>query len=202
MPFIWFEAEQRYRNERGHWVSQRAINQAVDEVIASSANLMRAMTEQLQTNAITLADWQAGMMGQMKLLHLGAAMIGRGGRAQMDQSDWGWTGQRLRQQYGYLRAMATEMAIGGTPMDGRLVARAAMYAEAARGTQRGMMGRVAMQNGRDEERNALGASDRSCGECVGCTSQGWVPIGTLTAIGSRTCLSRCKCSMQYRSTAA
>ncbi len=198
MPFTFDETTQRYRNERGHFVSQRSINSAVDSVISSSSNTMRAMTEQLQAGTISLADWQAGMMGQVKLMHLGAAMVGRGGRAQMTQSDWGWTGQRLRSEYGYLREFAHDIAIGSTPMDGRLAARATMYAEAARGTQYGMMGRVARLNGREEERNYLGVAERNCNECIDCTAQGWVDIGTLPPIGGRKCLARCHCTMSYR----
>lgn len=202
MPFIYDSGMQRYRNERGHWVSQQAINQAVDAVIASSADTMRTLTAHMQSGAISLADWQAGMMSQMKLLHLGAAMVGRGGRAQMTQSDWGWTGSQIRQQYVFMRNFATEVATGLTPMDGRLVNRAVMYAEAARGTQRGMMGRVALNNGREEERNHLGGAERHCSECPSLSAMGWVPIGTLPPIGSRACLSRCKCSMQYRTVSA
>lgn len=198
MPFTFDESLQRYRSELGHFVSQREINAAVDQVINAGADRMRALTANLQDGSISLADWQAGMISQVKLLHLGAAMVGRGGRAQMTQSDWGWTGSRLRQQYGYLREFAHDIATGITPMDGRLVARAAMYAEASRGTQRQMMGRVAMMNGREEEKNVLGGADRHCGVCLECTHQGWVPIGTLPGIGSRTCLSHCHCSMQYR----
>ena len=198
MPFLWDDNLQRYRNERGHWVSQREINAAVDQVISATADRMRFLTGQLQANEITLADWQAGMISQVKLLHLGAAMIGRGGRAQMSQSDWGWTGQKIRQQYTFLREFAHDIATGETPMDGRLQARAAMYAAAARGTQRQMTGRVAMMNGKEQERNQLGGSDRHCGTCVSCSAQGWVSIGTLTPIGSRSCMSNCKCSMQYR----
>ncbi len=200
--FIWDETRQQYRNELGHFVGQRQINQAVDTVIASGADTMRALTTQLQAGTISLADWQAGMMSQMKLLHLGAAMVARGGRAQMDQSDWGWTGQRLRTQYAYLREFAHDVVLGSTPMDGRLTARAAMYAEAARSTQQSMMRRVAILNGREEERNYLGPAEQNCNECIDCTAQGWVDIGTLPSIGSRRCLSRCHCSMSYRGGAA
>jgi hypothetical protein len=192
----------QYRNTLGHFVGQRKINQAVDAVIASGADTMRALTTQLQAGAISLADWQAGMMSQMKLLHLGAALVGRGGRGQMSQADWGWTGQRLRTQYAYLREFAHDIALGSTPMDGRLIARAAMYAEAARGTHQSMMRRVAMLNGREEERNYLGVAEQNCVECIDCTAQGWVDIGTLPPIGGRKCLARCHCTMSYRGGAA
>jgi hypothetical protein len=116
----------------------------------------------------------------------------------MSQSDWGWTGQQLRQQYGFLRNFAQDIAAGKQPMDGRVVARAAMYAEAARGTMRGMQRRQAQLVGKQQERNILGVSDRHCGECVDCSGRGWVPIGTLPTPGSRTCLSNCHCRLDYR----
>jgi len=192
MPFVW------YRDSLGHFVGQQAINQAVDQVIASTADTLRSLTGELQAGKITLADWQVSMAAQLKLLHLGAAMIGAGGRDQMTQSDWGWTGSQLKQQYAYLRSFANEIATGATPMDGRLVTRAALYAEAARGTQREMMRRVAIDNGREEERNQMGGSEHHCSECPSLSAMGWVPIGTLPPIGSRQCMGRCKCSLQYR----
>jgi hypothetical protein len=51
---------------------------------------------------------------------------------------------------------------------------------------------------REEERNVLGAADRHCAQCVECSDRGWVVIGTLPQPGSRTCMSNCKCRMEYR----
>ena len=141
------------------------------------------------------------MADEMKMLHTGAAAVGRGGWTQMSQADWGWTGQRLRAQYGYLRNFANDIATGHQPMDGRLTARAQMYAEAARATQREMIRRTAISIGRQDERNHLGAADH-CGGCVEATARGWVPIGTLPAVGSRTCRSRCHCWIETRVEAA
>jgi hypothetical protein len=137
------------------------------------------------------------MAQEMKLLHVGAAGVGRGGWAQMSQSDWGWTGQRLRQQYGFLRNFAHDIATGKQPMDGRLLARAGMYAEAARATQREMQRRTGMLVGRSQERNVLGAAEH-CGGCLDATARGWVPIGSLPPVGSRQCRSRCHCVIETR----
>src|SRR3954468_24498192 len=126
MPFTFDENLQRYRSELGHFVSQREINAAVDSVINAGADRMRALTASLQDGSISLADWQLGMISPVKLLHHGAAIVDRGRPVQITPSDWEWNGSRLRQQYGYLREFAQDVATGITPMDGRLVARAAM----------------------------------------------------------------------------
>ena len=159
---------------------------------------MRALTEQLQAGSLSLAQWQQRMADELKMLHTGAAALGRGGWSQMSQSDWGWTGQRIRTQYGYLRNFANDLATGHQAFDGRMVARAAMYAEAARPTHRAMQRRMAMTLGREQERNQLGAADRHCGQCLECSARGWVAIGTLPAPGSRSCMSNCHCSLVYR----
>lgn len=198
MPYVWSEAEQSYRYPSGRRVSDTMLNRALERVIRSGAENMRTVSEQLQAGTISLSDWQQRMAAEMKPLHTGAAAFGRGGWGQMSQSDWGWTGSEIRRHYGYLRRFAEDIATGRQALDGRLVARATMYAEAARGTQRGMQRRMAQKIGRTEELNQLGAADQHCAECVACSARGWVPIGTLPPPGSRTCLSRCHCSLEFR----
>lgn len=199
MTFAYSEATQRYRDgATGRFVAQRTVNSAVDEVIGGAAQRLIGITQQLQSGTITLAEWQGRMVAELKPLHVGAAAIGRGGWAQMQPSDWGWTGSVLRKQYAYLRNFAHDIATGHQPLDGRLLSRAALYAQAARGTQREMQRRTATVIGREQERNMLGAADRHCATCLECTARGWVGIGTLPAVGSRTCLSNCRCSLQFR----
>lgn len=199
MPFVWSESASRYRDATtGRFVPTQQINNAVETVIRSAADRMVGFSQQLQEGTLSLSQWQAAMINELKPLHVGAAAIGRGGWAQMSQSDYGWTGQKLRAQYAFLNNFAHDIAVGTQPMDGRLLNRTAMYAAAARGTQREMARRTGQMIGRQEERNVLGASDRHCSQCVSCSSQGWVPIGTLPAIGSRICVSMCKCTIQTR----
>lgn len=202
MAYQWSEARQHYLYDSGKVVPQAVVNRALERVLINGANQMRALTEQLQAGTITLSTWQTSMAAEMKLLHTGAAALGRGGWQQMSQSDWGWTGAQLRRHYGFLRAFAQDIATGKQAYDGRMIARAAMYAEAARSTQREMQRRMGQKLGRTEERNQLGAADRHCSSCLGCTARGWVPIGSLPAVGSRSCLSHCHCSIQTRVTPA
>lgn len=200
MPYTYSQSTLRYLDSRGRYVSARAINQATDYVIRDTSNRMIAFSAQLQDGSLGLDGWQNAMAAEMKRLHVGAAAMGRGGWAQMSQADWGWTGHKLRDQYAYLRNFANDIANGHQPLDGRLLTRTRLYAEAARGTQREMQRRMGQVIGHSQERNVLGAADRHCGSCLACTSQGWVPIGSLPAVGSRSCYSNCHCTIQTRHT--
>lgn len=203
MAFSWSESQQQYRDgTTGRFVPSQQITAAVDTVIQKAADDMAALTVRLQEGTMTLAEWQAAMMDELKPLLVGAAAMGRGGWAQMTQADFGWTGYVLRQQYVFLRNFAHDIATGKQPMDGRIVARARMYAGAVRFTFSEMKRRTATLIGLEQERNMLGAADRHCAACVSCSAQGWVPIGSLPSIGARTCMSNCRCSMQYRTVPA
>ena len=158
---------------------------------------MRNLTQSLVDGRINVADWQAQMMQAIKSTHLVGLAAGNGGWNSLNQSDYGWAGQRIRQQYAYLRDFAGQLVSGKQPLNGTAVARAALYAEAARQTHRAVQRRAAQQRGMEQERNQLGAADH-CGGCLNATSQGWVEIGTLTPCGSRQCMSRCHCVLIYR----
>lgn len=199
MSFGWSEGAVRFRDlTTGRFVPTSQVNNAVEAVIRAAGERMVGFSQALQEGRMSVSQWQAAMVAELKPLHVGAAAMGRGGWAQMGQSEYGWTGSALKKQYAFLRNFAHDIATGKQPMDGRLLQRTRMYASAAAGTQREMARRTGAAIGRTEERNVLGATDRHCSQCVGCTAQGWVPIGSLPAIGSRTCVSQCRCVIQTR----
>jgi hypothetical protein len=177
------------------------VRGAVDVVIQSTSARLQQITGGLQTGVVTIEDWRTLMAQEVKNLHLATATAANGGWAQMSQADFGWVGQRLRIQYQYLDGFAQDIASGKQPMDGTLAVRASLYAEASRGTHREMERRMARLRGEQQEKNQLGAADH-CPGCLEQTARGWQPIGTLVPVGSRNCLSRCHCSMTYRTAAA
>jgi hypothetical protein len=159
---------------------------------------MRALTQSLIDGQIGLDTWQAQMMASVKSVHIVGATLANGGWAQMEQSDWGWTGSaRIRPQYAYLRDFAAQLANGKQPLNGTALARAELYAHAGRATHRAAQERLAKERGMAMERNLLGSADH-CSGCLGETARGWVPIGSLIPCGSRQCLSRCHCSIIWR----
>jgi hypothetical protein len=195
--FLWDAAAGRYRTPDGRFVREEAVRRALDTVLAAQAATMRDLTTALIEGRLPLGAWQAQMMQEIKSSHLVGLATAGGGWNNLDQADFGWVGQRIRSQYGYLRGFAADLASGRQPLNGTALTRATMYAESARQTHRAAQQRLAKQRGLEQERNQLGAADH-CAGCLEQTAKGWVEIGTLVPCGSRNCLSRCHCSLQYR----
>lgn len=201
MPFTFDPTTGRYRNDAGWFVPEARIRRALDTVIDVQTALMQSLTQQLIDGRLSLASWQVAMMAEVKTVHLLGASVAMGGWHSLDQSDFGWIGQRVRSQYAYLRGFAADLASGRQKLDGQALARTTLYAEAGRQTHRAAEQRAAQQRGLLEEMNRLGGADH-CPGCLSQTSRGWVPIGSLVPCGSRECLTRCHCSLQFRARAA
>ncbi|MGH9426030.1 MAG: hypothetical protein ACRD2L_06985 [Terriglobia bacterium] len=195
----WSEASGRYFSlSTGRFVPFSEVRDALDVVTESSGTRMNALTQSLVNEQISLAEWQAGMMEEIKIAHTAAAASARGGWAQMSQSDWGAAGRLIRAQYDYLRNFASEIASGKQLLNGTALFRANLYAQAPRGTFEEMRRRYErLMNGMEEERRVLGEADH-CNGCIDQAALGWQPIGTLEPIGSQECVTNCHCKFIFR----
>lgn len=205
--YRWNETAGRYIGPNGRFVSNASVRLEVDVAAQAASRNMQTISERLQAGDITVKEWQAGMMGEIKSLHTAEAAAARGGWDQMSQSDWGWTGREIRRQYDYLDRFAKEIESGKQPLNGRLLVRAGMYGQAGRGTFEEMQRRYQRQRGATQERRVLGIAEHctAAGGAPGCfdlASKGWQPIGTLPRIGAATCRTHCKCHFEYRRSAA
>jgi hypothetical protein len=197
MPFTFDPVLGRYRDSAGRLITERAVRGALDQVIVTQIASVRQLSQGLLDGRLSLAQWQLQMMQEAKAAHLVGLSVGHGGWNQLNQSDFGWAGQRIRSEYRFLDRFARDIVAGRQALDGTLLSRASMYAEAGRATHRAAQARQAKQRGMEQERNVLGAADH-CGGCLSASASGWVAIGTLTPCGSRTCRSRCHCSLSFR----
>lgn len=195
--FSWDQPSGRYRDVHGRYVSQKAVRDAVDAVLDAGTARMQAVSRRLLDGSLDLASWQQQMAAEIKAQQLAAAMIAHGGKTAMTQADYGWTGQRIREQYGYLRAFSAQIVSGEQSLSEQVAARAALYGQAARATYEGMRARDAVGRGENEERNVLGPADH-CPDCVSASAKGWAPLGTLIPIGSRRCKVNCRCRIERR----
>jgi hypothetical protein len=190
----------RYRDRAtGRFVKELQVRADLDQYIANKATRFDDLANQLRNREISLADWQLQMRNEMRLMHNNAAMVAKGGKAQMTQADWGRTGRELRSQYEYLDKWAKDIASGKAPIDGRLASRAKLYGDAARDTYEQQRRVMAADGGNDEEMRILHAKE-SCTGPTGCTTFAgyWAPIGTLPKIGSLDCGPHCMCTMEFR----
>jgi hypothetical protein len=198
--YVWDAVKGQYINpETGRVISSNTIIKEVNKVIRVSNKNMMDLSQQLADGSLSLGKWQLAMLEQVKLLHIASAAAGNGGWAQMSQSDWGFIGGRLRQQYKYLANFAKQIKndLVNTEAPGFLK-RVAMYGDAGHATLEQMHRRYEMQsNGMEEEMRELGEADH-CDDCLEQAALGWQPIGTLDAIGDTVCKTNCHCTFRYR----
>lgn len=196
--FTWHPGSQRYRNTAtGRWVSRQQVRQALDITLDRSRNEVARLSRELVAGRINLADWQRATAREIKSMHMASAALAKGGWAQMTPQDTGRVGRILRDEYAYLANFAQQVKSGQQRLDGSLVARANLYAQAPRGTYHAVEERGMMEQGKTECRNVLGPADH-CEGCLTETAKGWVPIGAITPIGQRLCLSNCRCRLAFR----
>lgn len=187
----------RYRDEAGRFVTDRAVRDAVDNLADLSSARIGALAQRVQSGTLALADFHQQVMAEVKAAHLAAGIAAHGGREQMAPADYGVIGRRIRDEYGYARQLAEDIASGAQPLDGRLIARAQMYGQASRGTFEAVRRRDERNRGNDEEMNVLHGGDH-CAVCPDLSGRGWVPIGSLPAIGSRPCRAHDRCTLAFR----
>lgn len=198
MPdFTWSETAGRFRDDRGRFIPEARVRSGVDALVDAASGRATTLAAGVRSGSVSNADFQAGMFGIIKDVHIASGLAAYGGRNAMDASKWGFLGQRIRAQYGYARNLVSELVSGQQPMNGRLDVRAAMYAEAGRITYEVVRDRQERARGMTEGRNILHARE-SCPECIEITGRGWQPIEGIPPIGMRQCLVRCKCTIERR----
>jgi hypothetical protein len=196
----------RYRDNRtGRFVAEQRIldtfvelGEGKNSFAGFAQRNMDNITKRYIDGKIDLQSWQRQMRREIKDSHIVSATAGRGGRDSMTQADWGRTGGRLRQQYGYLDNLAWER-FNGTVSDSQMMTRAKMYAGNNRTAYHD--GKVAAfrDAGFTEERRVLNPAEH-CADCLAYAALGWQPIGSLPEPGQASqCLSNCKCDKEFRS---
>jgi hypothetical protein len=196
--YFWDSTQRRYTSGVGKIVTPQKVREVLDTVVdkSSKARLIE-LGKQLQSKAISIPEWYTRSIPLIKQGHSQAAATAAGGMNNLTPSQRGYLGSRLRSEYGYFRQLALDVESGAVKLDGRFLDRLGMYADAAIPTHEEMKRRLEMDAGMKEERNILGSA-KHCSECEAETAKGWVEIGTLKAIGSRKCLSKDRCRMEFR----
>lgn len=179
-------------------------NQAIEPVILSSRQNQRAISTQLQNREITLAQWQTQMIGQIKQTQVAAGLAANGGEKNTNDSDKEEIALLILALFLLFQDFSTEIQRKRQPLNGLLLVRSDLYANAARGTYEDMGSYVASVHlGKTEERRLLSPGDHCTNDhqytgCVELAAMGWQPIGSLPKIGASPCRSNCRCRKEYR----
>ena len=106
----------------------------------------------------------------------------------------------VARQVEYLNVFTREVLDGTVPLAPPLVARAEMYGSSAWQAPVNIerVVEIARGAGGREERRIHVGEDEPCPVCQEQAGLGWVPVGTLRAIGDSPCVCNCHCHYEYR----
>lgn len=195
--YYWNEKLRRYQDvDTGRIVSNQQVRAALDAVILSAKQESRMLANDLLNGKLAIKDWQDRMAYLLKTQTLASYALAKGGWGQMTPADFGRAGAELKKQYAYLQRFALDIQNGKISFDGRILTRADLYTERARGTFEDVRREMARQAGFDRERRVLGIADH-CPDCLDAAARGWQEIGTLPAIGDSVCRQHCHCRFEF-----
>jgi hypothetical protein len=187
----------RYRDTRtGRFVAGRVVRGELDAYLSASDDVVAALAGQLRDRAISLADWELAMRAEIRRTHLNAIALERGGWANMRPSDFGRAGQIIREQYGYLRGFANDIASGKQRLDGTLGRRAQLYIEAGRNSM--YRSKAANMSAKVTHQRSIRTKRDSCWQCIDLDRRVFrINDPSFPLPGRRACMARCGCHVEY-----
>ena len=131
------EGAQSLGGRPGSFLSESRILEIRDALIGSHKDDVALWAQQLANGDLSMRRWTTNMQGMIKNSHIQEYVLGRGGRGNMTQSDWGRLGHDIRDQYAYLRGFAEDIIAGryeGKSADtimAQLTGRGGLYTESS-----------------------------------------------------------------------
>lgn len=199
--FTWDRSASRYRSSAtGRYVARSEIVNLLGTHISGGESRIESLTRAMYEGTIAPSVYAEQMRTQLRRLHLQNAALGAGGWDRLRPADYGRIGQRLREDYGRINRLSTDVQSGNATI-AQALNRANGYVGNSRiafwETERAAQstpepGKVII------ERRVLGAH-KSCRDCLNYYAAGWQPIGVLPLPAlSCACGTNCKCRMERR----
>lgn len=186
LPLTWDGKSRRYRDQRGRFVARTIVTDARNQIVETTRQKLRALSQDFVDGKITLMEWQLAFKDTIKAGHTLAAGIAMGGKANMTPADWGRVGQMLRIQYEALNRFALELE-GGRKMH---LGRVDQYARSIRST---FLNAERLRVPLEQLARWIRTKRESCEDCREQARRGVLPVGAFPPIGSLACRHNCGC---------
>ena len=198
MPFRWEPnagASGRYRDERGRFIASSTVRQELDRYL-DAADPAKALAEALRGRSLSVADWEVAMRRHVKNVTINAISLERGGYANVRPSDWGRAGAIVREQYGYLKGFAADIASGKQKLDGTLARRASLYSQSGRNAY--YRSKAAHMTGKVTHQMSVRSARDSCWQCRDLDRKVFrIDDTSFPLPGRRVCNHNCQCHLAY-----
>lgn len=181
-------------------------NRVIEPFLSNVKFAMRFISARLQNGEVTLIQWQQEMMTLTKYSQLASALIANGGARNNTQTDYALIALIILAILLFLQKFAEEIETGKQLLNGLLLSRADLYANAGRDAYEEMRRKAQeLYVGATEERRVLDPGAQHCATdkngwtgCPELAALGWRPIGTLPRLMDTPCRSNCKCHWIYK----
>lgn len=172
------------------------IQQQWRRTTKANAEYHRRLAQQLAAGAITLEAFSSLMATSITDAAASSAIATWGINWQSNGILKAIHDDYVAQELNWLSRFVAGLLDGSILFDGNLMRRAAMYGLSAYVLFTSLQELWATTSGYTHEQNVLGIAEH-CDGCIAETGKGIVPIGSLAPIGTRDCLSNCRCRILY-----
>lgn len=132
MPYQYVNSLNRYRNSQtGRFVPQETVHGYVERIVQSGQASSDVYAQLVSEGTISAREFGDRMNADLKSAHIQQYVLGRGGRDNMAQSDWGRVGRVLRDQYALMDGFVADIESGALSQ-AQIAARASLYFDSAR----------------------------------------------------------------------
>jgi hypothetical protein len=199
MPYRWEPTagvSGRYRDtSTGRYVQGATVRRELDRYL-DTADPAKALAEALRGRQLSVADWEVAMRRHVKNVNLNAIAMERGGWANMRPEDYGRAGQIIREQYGYLKGFAADIASGKQRLDGTLGVRAKLYSQAGRNSY--YRSKAANMSDKVTHQMSVRSARDSCRQCLDLDRKVFrIDDASFPLPGRRVCNHNCQCHLAY-----
>jgi len=204
------DKKQYYEAGTGKYINATALrNNAIEPFIIRVKVAMREVDAKLQSRTITLTEWQSQMTQLVKSSQIAAALVAVGGTPNASDADKAGIALSVAAMLAYLQDFAKDIESGKQKINGRLLARSDLYADATRDAyeeaRRNTIIAAAIIAGvTRKERRVLDPGANHCTTddgllgCVELAAKGYQPIGTLPRLYNTPCGVHCRCHFEYK----
>jgi len=196
---------------KGSFISRAAVLNQTRLYLDRQKVELGALGDRLSTRSITLSEFQREAGNNLRRIHIASAVLGKGGRDKMTQSDWDKVQETIKRQlykgrgedgkpFG-IKHLAAEWKAGKVS-PAQLKARLGLYAQSGVISYSTAELNEAKKRGVKRGKRVLAIGGDHCSECITYAARGVVNLSDIIPIGvACSCRGNCLCVIEFENIA-